>query len=69
MITWYNVTHKAYRLVDIATDKMIIDVVYEEEFVPFQTSPKFHITEKPKVVEDSSFKIQVAPIEGGGGRF
>jgi len=54
----YSDTHKAYRLVDVDTDKVSLsrDVVVDEEVVPFQTSPAFRITEQPKVIEDSGVK-------------
>ena len=62
IITGYNDTHKAYRLVDTDTDKVSYsrDVV-DEEVRPFQNSPYFRSIEKTEVVEDSGVKIQVAP--------
>jgi transposase InsO family protein len=70
MITGYNDNHKAYRLVDIDTNKVSFsrDVV-DEEVGPFHTSPEFKITEQPVVDKDSGVKLQATPPEGGGGRF
>jgi hypothetical protein len=67
MITGYNDTHKAYRLVDVDTNKVSFsrDVVVDEEVGPFHTSPAFKITEQPEVDKDSGVKLQAAPPEGG----
>ena len=48
MLTGYNDTHKAYRLVDVDTDKVSFsrDVV-NEEVGPFHTPPAFRVTEQP----------------------
>ena len=68
MITGYNDTHKAYRLVDTDTNKVSFsrDVVVDEEVGPFHTPSEFCITEKPSMAEDSGVKLQVAPPKGGG---
>jgi len=46
MVTSYSDNHKAYRLVDIDTNKVIFsrDVV-DEEVGPLHTYPEFKITE------------------------
>ena len=51
MLTGYNDTHKAYRLVDVDTDKVSFskDVVVAEEVGPFHTPPVLRVTEQPKV--------------------
>ena len=66
MIIRYNDTHKAYKLVDIDTNKVSFsrDVV-DEEVGPFHTPLEFHITKQLGMVEDSGVKLQVAPLEGG----
>jgi hypothetical protein len=62
----YTNTHKAYKLVDVDTDKVSFrrDVV-DEEVGPFHTPPAFRVTEQPNVIEDSSVKLPIAPPEGG----
>jgi hypothetical protein len=67
MLTGYNDTHNAYRLVDVDTDKVKFsrDVVVDEEVGPFHTPPTFRVTEQPKVIEDSGVKLPIAPPEGG----
>ena len=67
MLTGYSDTHKAYRLVDVDTDKVSFsrDVVVDEEVGPFHTPPAFRVTEQPKVIEDSGVKLLIAPPEGG----
>jgi hypothetical protein len=49
MLTGYNDTHKAYRLVDVDIDKVSFsrDVVVDEEVGPFHTPPAFRVTEQP----------------------
>jgi hypothetical protein len=49
MLTGYNDTHKAYRLVDVDTDKVrfSIDFVVDEEVGPLHTPPAFKVTEQP----------------------
>ena len=66
MITWYNDTHKAYKLVDPNTDKVSFnrDVVVDEEVGPFHT-PQLCITMQPGMAEDSGVKLQIAPTKGG----
>jgi hypothetical protein len=66
MITRYNYNHKAYRLVDIDTNKVSFnrDVVVDGEVEPFHTSPKFKFTKQPVVDKDSGVKLQAAPPEG-----
>jgi hypothetical protein len=66
MLTGYSDTHKAYRLVDVDTDKVSFskDVV-DEEVGPFHTPPAFRVTEQPEVIEDSGVKLPIAPPEGG----
>lgn len=53
MITGYTDSRKAYRLVNIDTNKVSFgrDVV-DEEVGWFQTSPEFKITEHPLVAKD-----------------
>ena len=48
MLTGYNDTHKAYRLVDVDTDKVSFsrDVVVDEEVGPFHTPLAFRVTEQ-----------------------
>jgi len=67
VIIGYNDNHKSYMLVDIDTNKASFsrDVV-GEEVGPFHTSPKFKITQQPMVDKDSSVKLKVVPLEGGG---
>jgi hypothetical protein len=67
ILTGYNDTHKAYRLVDVDTDKVSFsrDVVVDEEVGPFHTPPAFRVTEQPEVIEDSGVKLPIAPPEGG----
>jgi hypothetical protein len=49
MLIGYSDTHKAYRLVDVDTDKMSFsrDVVVDEEVGPFHTPPAFRVTKQP----------------------
>jgi hypothetical protein len=67
MLTGYNDTHKAYRLVDVDTDKVSFsrDVVVDEEVEPFHTPPAFRVTEQREVIEDSGVKLLIAPPKGG----
>jgi hypothetical protein len=67
MLIGYNDTHKAYRLVDVDTDKVRFsrDVVDDEEVGPFHTPPTFRVTEQLEVIEDSGVKFLIAPPEGG----
>jgi hypothetical protein len=66
MLAGYSDTHKAYRLVDVDTDKVRFsrDVVVDEEVGPFHTPLAFRVTEQPEVIEDSSVKLPTAPPEG-----
>jgi hypothetical protein len=67
MLTGYSDTHKAYRLVDVDTNKVGFsrDVVGDEEVGPFHTPPAFRVTEQLEVIEDSGVKFLIAPPEGG----
>jgi hypothetical protein len=68
MITGYNDSHKAYRLVDVDTNQLSFnrDVIVDEEVGPFQTSLEIKITEQQLVLaKDSGIKLQAAPPERG----
>jgi len=58
MITWYSDNHKAYRLVDIDTNKVSFnrDVFYEAVGA-FHTSLEFKITKQLLVAKDSGVKL------------
>jgi hypothetical protein len=58
MITRYNNNHKAYRLVDIDTNKMSFNrYVVDEEVRPFHVTLEFKIIKQLMVDNDSSVKI------------
>jgi hypothetical protein len=57
-ITRYNNNHKAYKLVDVDTNKVSFSRdVLDEEDGPFHTSPRFKIIEQPVVDTDSGVKL------------
>lgn len=67
MLTGYNDTHKAYRLVDIETDRIIFsrDVVFDEERGPFQLSPPIvDSKDQPLNPSDLGVRLPLGPPDG-----